>query len=129
VPALFDLHRKGRLPSGSRFVGFARRAYDHEEFRRVVREGVEQFSASSFEKAAWEAFAPNVLSLCIQSDEGIHLRFETKVPDTVAEMRSVDMMFHYLDTFGSNRIPDAHACLPCSTCSWETPRPSSGTTP
>lgn len=60
VPALFNLHRKGRLPAGSRIVGFARRAYGHEEFRRVVREGVEKFSASSFSKAAWEAFAANL---------------------------------------------------------------------
>jgi len=56
-------------------------------------------------------FAPNVLSLCIQPDEGIHLRFETKVPDTVAEMRSVDMMFHYDVAFGPNRIPDAYERL------------------
>ena len=60
VPALYNLHRKGRLPSGSRIVGFARCAYDHEEFRRVVCEGVEQFSTPSFEKAAWEAFGENL---------------------------------------------------------------------
>src|SRR4029450_978496 len=56
-------------------------------------------------------FTPNVLSLCIQPDEGIHLRFDTKVPDTVAEMRSVDMMFHYEDPFGPSRIPDAYERL------------------
>ena len=39
--------------------------------------------------------APNLLVLSIQPDEGIHLRFEAKSPDTVAETRSVDMDFHY----------------------------------
>jgi glucose-6-phosphate 1-dehydrogenase len=38
---------------------------------------------------------PNILSLCIQPDEGIHLRFEAKVPDFEQAMRSVDMDFHY----------------------------------
>jgi glucose-6-phosphate 1-dehydrogenase len=51
---------------------------------------------------------PNFLALCIQPDEGIHLRFETKVPDTPAEMRSVDMEFHYAESFGETAIPDAY---------------------
>jgi glucose-6-phosphate 1-dehydrogenase len=38
---------------------------------------------------------PNVLVLYLQADEGIHWRFESKVPDTVADMRSVDLEFHY----------------------------------
>jgi len=54
---------------------------------------------------------PNFLSLCIQPDEGIHLRFETKVPDTQQETRSVDMDFHYRDSFGTDRIPDAYERL------------------
>jgi len=54
---------------------------------------------------------PNVLSLCIQPDEGIHLRFETKVPDTQQQTRSVDMDFHYRDSFGSERLPDAYERL------------------
>jgi glucose-6-phosphate 1-dehydrogenase len=53
----------------------------------------------------------NFLSMCLQPDEGIHLRFEAKVPDTDAEMRSVDMDFHYEDTFGSATIPDAYENL------------------
>ena len=53
----------------------------------------------------------NYLSMCLQPDEGMHLRFEAKVPDTVAEMRSVDMDFHYADSFGSTTIPDAYENL------------------
>ena len=37
---------------------------------------------------------PNVLGLCIQPDEGIHLRFEVKVPDQGMAMRSENMEFH-----------------------------------
>ncbi|GAB4435835.1 MAG: glucose-6-phosphate dehydrogenase [Anaerolineae bacterium] len=54
---------------------------------------------------------PNYLSLCIQPDEGIHLTFETKVPDSPLEMRSVDMDFHYRESFSETRLPDAYERL------------------
>jgi glucose-6-phosphate 1-dehydrogenase len=54
---------------------------------------------------------PNMLVLYLQPDEGMHLRFEAKVPDTVAEMRSVDMEFHYADSFGKTAIPEAYERL------------------
>ena len=53
----------------------------------------------------------NVLGICIQPDEGIHLKFEAKVPDTAAETRSVDMEFHYRDSFGKTLIPEAYERL------------------
>ncbi|HNS41035.1 MAG TPA: glucose-6-phosphate dehydrogenase, partial [Promineifilum sp.] len=55
--------------------------------------------------------APNRLSICIQPDEGIHFSFQAKVPDTAAEMRSVEMLFHYQDTFGAQSIPEAYERL------------------
>jgi glucose-6-phosphate 1-dehydrogenase len=53
---------------------------------------------------------PNILSLCIQPDEGIHLRFQAKVPDSEQEMRSVDMDFHYRSSF-NEALPDAYQRL------------------
>jgi glucose-6-phosphate 1-dehydrogenase len=53
----------------------------------------------------------NYISLCIQPDEGIHLRFEAKVPDTEARRQSVDMEFHYSNAFGSAALPDAYERL------------------
>jgi glucose-6-phosphate 1-dehydrogenase len=53
----------------------------------------------------------NVLALCIEPDEGIHLKFETKVPDSEQEMRSVDMEFHYRSSFGHEMLPDAYERL------------------
>jgi glucose-6-phosphate 1-dehydrogenase len=55
-------------------------------------------------------FEPNVLSLVIQPDEGIHLRFEAKLPDTSQGMRSVDMDFHYRDSFNIS-LPDSYERL------------------
>ena len=53
----------------------------------------------------------NYLAICIQPHEGIHLRFEAKVPDTQADMRSVDMEFHYDDSFDDIVIPEAYERL------------------
>jgi glucose-6-phosphate 1-dehydrogenase len=55
-------------------------------------------------------FTPNILSLCIQPDEGIHLRFEAKMPDSGQEMRSVDMDFHYRTSFHVT-LPDSYERL------------------
>ena len=55
--------------------------------------------------------ANNYLAICVQPDEGMHLRFETKVPDTLSELRSVDMEFHYADDFDAIAIPDAYERL------------------
>jgi len=55
-------------------------------------------------------FTPNILSLCIQPDEGIHLRFEAKLPDSEQEMCSVDMDFHY-DSLFTGSLPEAYERL------------------
>ncbi len=52
----------------------------------------------------------NSLSLCIQPDEGIHVKFEAKLPDT-REGKSVEMEFHYDTSFGDNHIPEAYERL------------------
>ena len=54
---------------------------------------------------------PNVLALCLQPDEGIHLRFEAKEPGAGMRTRSVDMEFHYAEDFGAGTLPDAYERL------------------
>jgi glucose-6-phosphate 1-dehydrogenase len=54
---------------------------------------------------------PNVLILSLQPDEGIHWRFEAKVPDTVAAVRAVDMEFHYAESFEGTEIPESYERL------------------
>ncbi|MEZ4730078.1 MAG: glucose-6-phosphate dehydrogenase [Caldilineaceae bacterium] len=53
----------------------------------------------------------NVLSILVQPDEGIHLSFEAKVPDSSQEMRTVDLEFHYRDSFPDRTLPDAYERL------------------
>jgi glucose-6-phosphate 1-dehydrogenase len=57
-----------------------------------------------------EDITPNVLSLCLQPDEGIHLRFEAKEPGAGMRTRSVDMEFHYAEDF-TGALPDAYERL------------------
>ena len=53
----------------------------------------------------------NVLALCLQPDEGAHLKFEAKVPDQDMSTQSVDMEFHYDSAFKGRPIPEAYERL------------------
>ncbi len=53
----------------------------------------------------------NFLSFCIQPDEGMHLRFETKMPGAGMRMRSVEMDFQFGKEFGEAALPDAYERL------------------
>ncbi|MCK6580570.1 MAG: glucose-6-phosphate dehydrogenase [Anaerolineae bacterium] len=53
---------------------------------------------------------PNILSMCIQPDEGIHLRFQAKVPNSPNEVQPVVMEFHFSSTF-EGALPDAYERL------------------
>jgi glucose-6-phosphate 1-dehydrogenase len=57
-----------------------------------------------------ERLAPNILSLCLQPDEGIHLRFDAKEPGAGMRTHSVDMEFHYADDF-QGTLPEAYERL------------------
>ena len=54
---------------------------------------------------ACELYA-NRLSLCIQPDEGLHLRFAAKIPDKGMQLQPVDMDFHFRESFGEGAIPE-----------------------
>lgn len=52
----------------------------------------------------------NMLSICIQPDEGMHLTIEAKVPDQ-QYAKSVDLEVHYEDAFDTEKLPDAYERL------------------
>ncbi len=58
IPALYNLARQRLLPEGFSIVGAARREMSHDEFRRRMREAVEEFSGSGpVDPSVWETFA------------------------------------------------------------------------
>jgi glucose-6-phosphate 1-dehydrogenase len=64
-----------------------------------------------FPRLPGDEITHNVLSLCLQPDEGIHLRFEAKEPGVGMRTRSVDMEFHYEEDFGAAALPEAYERL------------------
>ena len=58
-----------------------------------------------------EALSPNLLSLCLQPDEGVHLKFGVKVPDEGLTIQSKDRLFHYDSAFRDQAIPEAYERL------------------
>ena len=79
-----------------------------------VSEVVVQFRSPPlmmFSQGTGQALSPNVLALCLQPDEGTHLRIEAKVPDQGMSRQSVNMEFHYESAFEGQAIPEAYERL------------------
>lgn len=64
----------------------------------------------SFPASASEKWAPNHLSIRIQPDEEIILRFQAKQPGTSLSLKPVDMRFSYAESF-SRESPEAYETL------------------
>ncbi|MDG2224649.1 MAG: glucose-6-phosphate dehydrogenase, partial [Rubripirellula sp.] len=57
IPAIYRLFAKGRLPKGSRIVGVSRSEFEHEEWRKMLRESTEKFAGDQFDADTWNAFS------------------------------------------------------------------------
>jgi glucose-6-phosphate 1-dehydrogenase len=64
----------------------------------------------SFPSTALGSWQPNRLTLHIQPEEGIHLRFQAKQPGLAMHLSPVDMHFSYRESFRV-RSPDAYETL------------------
>ena len=60
IPALYELHRKKRLPEDTRVVGFSRTKFSHDAWRQKLAETTAQFVGRSFDAAQWQEFAPSI---------------------------------------------------------------------
>jgi glucose-6-phosphate 1-dehydrogenase len=58
-----------------------------------------------------EMLTPNTLTLCIQPDEGMHLRFEAKLPGAGMQRQTVDMNMNYAQDFNGAPLPEAYERL------------------
>jgi glucose-6-phosphate 1-dehydrogenase len=63
-----------------------------------------------FDLPQGQRLGPNRISLGIQPDEGMHIRFETKVPDRGMEVRSSALVFHFADQM-EGASPEAYERL------------------
>ena len=60
IPALYELHRKGRLPEATRIVGFSRTPLSDAAWRELLRESTARFVGPGFRAGTWDAFAPSI---------------------------------------------------------------------
>ena len=65
---------------------------------------------SIFELAESGDLSRNMLSICIQPDEGMHMTIQAKIPDHQFA-KSVNMELHYEDAFRADELPDAYERL------------------
>lgn len=54
---------------------------------------------------------PDRLAICLQPDEGFHLRMSVKQPGAGFLTKPMDMTFHFEDAFGQSSLPDAYERL------------------
>ena len=60
IPALYELHRKQRLPEGIRIVGFSRTRMTHEQWRAKLAESTAEYLDHSLEDEIWQSFAASI---------------------------------------------------------------------
>ncbi len=58
-----------------------------------------------------EEITPNILSICIQPDEGIHLKFQAKEPGSEQNTLPVNMEFHYQRFLDGAELPGEYERL------------------
>ena len=58
-----------------------------------------------------EQISPNILYLCIQPNEGINLRLQTKTPGAGMQTHSADIDYAYAQDFEQQELPDAYERL------------------
>ncbi|XVQ07863.1 glucose-6-phosphate dehydrogenase [Spirillospora sp. CA-255316] len=57
LPAIYDLANRGLLPPGFSLVGFARRDWDHQDFRQIAYESVKEHARTPFREDVWRHLA------------------------------------------------------------------------
>jgi glucose-6-phosphate 1-dehydrogenase len=60
MPAVYDLANRGLLPPSFALVGFARRAWDKEDFAAEVKASVQAYARTPFDEAVWNQLSEGI---------------------------------------------------------------------
>jgi len=97
LPALYDLAYDRRLPARFAILGFARSKWDENEFRRVVKTGIEEFSRRSIDDAVWESFSSKLRYLSGNYDDPASHAQLSKVLDAIdSELGTAGNRLYYM---------------------------------
>ena len=91
MPALLNQTRKGRMPPNLRIVGFARRPYSDEDFRKLMFDAVTQFAGVPIDPVLWVDFASR-------------LHYFRGNLDTIGDYVALNSNLHKLECGASNRL-------------------------
>ncbi len=108
VPALYQLHREGQLPSPCRVIGFARRPKSDDAWRGELRADLDRFSRTQpVEDGVWNTFAANV-SYCQGdlTDPAAYARLKAQINAAPAPALQTNRLF-YLAVSPSHFAPVA----------------------
>lgn len=93
MPAVYDLANRGLLPPGFALVGFARRAWEDEDFAQVVHDAVKQHARTEFREETWQQLAKGIRFVQGEFDD----------PDAFARLRTtVDELDRDRGTMGNH---------------------------
>ncbi|MCW2864371.1 MAG: glucose-6-phosphate 1-dehydrogenase [Actinoallomurus sp.] len=60
LPAIYDLANRGLLPPGFALVGFARRDWEHQDFRQLAHDAVKEHARTPFREDVWNQLAEGI---------------------------------------------------------------------
>lgn len=104
IPALYELHRKKRLPAGTRIVGVARTEFSSETWREELARSTREFVADKFDDGLWADLAARI-TYCA-ADATQQAEFE-RVDQHLQEVEGDDHAerLYYMSTHPSLYVP------------------------
>ncbi len=61
LPAIYDLANRGLLPPGFAVVGFARRDWEHQDFRQLAHDAIKEHARTPFREEVWDQLAEGIV--------------------------------------------------------------------
>ena len=105
LPALYNLFLQDLLPAKGRIIGYARTEMDDDQFRKLVKDSVQDAAEALLDETKWPKFAsllsfihaggglPSVRKLCLQSNRLIYLSIPPSAfESTVREIQAADLV-------------------------------------
>jgi len=89
LPALYNLHVDGLLPSQFAVVAVGRRNMTDDDYRAFAKDGTTQFSRRHLDEALWQTFAPSLFFVNASLDDEAAYRVLGSRLDTIEHERGL----------------------------------------
>ena len=97
MPAVYDLANRGLLPPGFALIGFARRDWAHEDFKKVVHDSIRDHARTEFREEVWEQLAKGIRFVPGEfNDDAAFDRLKTTIAELDKKMGTMGNHAFYL---------------------------------